>query len=139
MNAPLRGATILIAAVALGGCGDTYVETSVTTAPPAAPTTTMPPVAADTPVDALLTEIETLLFDLDERIIDGRQPDATLDRIEQLWAAAEPQLRATQLDTLYQFEVALDLARSGVTRKRPADASKGYKIMQQVVDAYTRA
>jgi len=138
MNAPVRGALLLISVAALGACGDTYVETSVTTAPAAVSTTTVPPVSADTPVDELLEEIETLLFDLDERIIDGRQPAATLARIEELWDAAEPQIRATDLDAVYQFEIALDLARTGVTRKRPADASKSYKIMQQVVDAYIR-
>ena len=142
MNTPSGGGrSHLIAAVALGGlllgaCGDTYIESSATTLAPDASTTTLAAVAPDTPVDELLDEITSLMFDLDERIIAGNEPAAALARIEELWDAAEPQIRAAALDSVYQFEVALDLARTGVQRIRPADASKGYKLMQQVVAAY---
>lgn len=140
MNAPSGGGrTQLIATVAVGmalltACGQTYLETSATTLAPDATTTTIAPVDPAAPVGELLDEIETLMLDLDERVIAGNQAEATLARIEDLWDAAEPQVRALALDTVYQFEQALDLARSGVDRKRPADASKGYKLMQQLVD-----
>ncbi len=143
MNAPSGGGRRhqLIAALALGGltlgaCGDTYIESSATTMPATASTTTLAPVDPNAPVAELLDEITTLMLDLDERIIAGDAPAPTLARIEALWDAAEPQIRATALDSVYQFEVALDLARTGVARTRPADASKGYKLMQQVVANY---
>jgi hypothetical protein len=138
MSRPLRGAAITaLGALVLSACGQTYLDTSATTPPSAVTTTTPAAVDPATPVDDLLAEIELRLLDLDQRIIDGDEPDATLARIEELWAAAEPQVREQALNSVYQFEQALDLARSGVTRKRPADASKGYKLMQQIVDAFT--
>jgi hypothetical protein len=137
MNAPCRGASAIAAVVlGLGACGDTYIESSATTARAGAPAVTFAPVPVDAAVDDLLGEIETLMFDLDERIIANDAPATTLARIEELWALAEPQIRDADLDAVYPFEQALDLARSGVARRRPADASKGYKIMQQVAAAY---
>jgi hypothetical protein len=137
MNAPCRGASAIVAAVlVLSACGETYIESSATTAPAGAPVVTYAPVPVDATVDELLGAIETLMYDLDERIIADNAPAATLDRIEELWALAEPQIRDADLDAVYPFEQALGLARSGVARNRPADASKGYKIMQQVSAAY---
>jgi hypothetical protein len=132
------GRTILTAALVLGlaACGDTYLETSATTLPPEVTVTTLAPVDPDAPLDELLTEIETLMFDLDERITDGHDPAGTMARIDELWVAAEPKVREAELDSVYQFEQAIDLARNGVTRKRPADASKAYKTMMKVVDAF---
>lgn len=141
MSTPSGGGRTQLIAIALGGlllgaCGDTYIESSATTLAPDVSTTTLAPVDRAAPVGELLAEIQTLMLDLDERIIAGNAPADTLARIELLWDAAEPQVRADALDTVYQFEVALDLARTGVQRHRPADASKGYKLMQQVVANY---
>ena len=138
MNAPCRGASAIAAAVlVLSACGETYIESSAPTAPADAPVITFASVPVDATVDGLLSEIEALMYDLDERIIADDAPAATLERIEELWALAEPQIRDADLDAVYPFEQALGLARSGVTRNRPADASKGYKIMQQVAAAYS--
>lgn len=137
MNAPCRGASAIVAAVfVLSACGETYIESSATTAPVNASVVTFAPLPVDATVDELLTEIEALMHDLDERIIADDAPAATLDRIEEVWALAEPQIRAADLDAVFPFEQALGLARSGVARNRPADASKGSKIMQQVAAAY---
>ena len=141
MSAPSGGGRTQLIAVAaaallLAACGETYIETSATTAPPEVTTTTLAAVDPDAPVAELLAEIESLMLDLDQRVIDGDAPAATLERIEALWDVAEPQVREAALDSVYQFEQALGLARSGVTRNRPADASKGYKLMQQIVAAF---
>jgi hypothetical protein len=115
----VAGVSALAAVLTLGACGTTYVDSTVTvpdTAPDAT-TTTLPPVDPDAPIDELLVEIETLMFDLDER-------------------AAERQIRAAEPNDVYNFEQAIELARSGVERNRPADASKGYKILTDVIDAY---
>lgn len=128
--------TTVAAALMLVACGQTYLESSTTTVPPDVTTTTQAPVDPSAPVAELLAEIQQLMIHLDERIIDGDDPQAALARIEELWAAAEPTIRQDALDSLYQFEQALDMARTGVARKRPADASKGYKLMQQLAAAY---
>jgi len=134
----LVGAAALIAVLTLGACGTTYVDSDITVpdTSPDATTTTLTPVDHDAPLDQLLLEIESLMSDLDERIIDERGQFATFDRIEELWTLAEKDIRSNNPDDVYNFDQAIELARSGVERRRPADASKGYKILTDVIDAY---
>lgn len=138
MTRAVAGVLALAAVLTLGACGTTYIDSEVTvpdTAPDAT-TTTLPPVDPDAPLAELLTEIEILMVDLDERIIDQRGQAAVLSRLEDVWQAAEGQIRANDPDDVFNFEQAIELARTGVERRRPADASKGYKIMTDVIDAY---
>jgi len=132
------GAFALVAVLTLGACGTTFVDETVATVDtsPDATTTTLAPVADDAPVDELLPEIARLMFDLDQRIIDGDGDVETLERIDELWRVAERQIRAADPDDLFNFQQAIELARTGVERHRPADASKGYKILIDVNDAY---
>ncbi len=137
MIRPAAGAIALAAVLTLGACGTTFVDETVATvdtSPDA--TTTLPPVSDDAPVAEVLDGIETLMFDLDQRIIDGDAPAAALARIDELWQSAEPRIRATDPDDVFNFEQGIELARSGVERRRPADASKGYKVIVDVIDAY---
>ena len=138
MNAPAAGAIALAAVLTLGACGTTFIDETVATVDtsPTATTTTLVPVDDDAPVADLLGEIETLMFDLDERIIEDDAQFATLDRIDELWVAAERQIRRNDPDDVYNFGQAIKLARTGVEHRRPADASKGYKIITDVIDAY---
>ena len=138
MNVPAAGAIALAAVLTLGACGTTFIDETVATVDtsPTATTTTLVPVDADAPIAELLAEIETLMFDLDERIIEEDGQFATFDRIEELWVAAERQIRRNDPDDVYNFGQAIELARTGVDRRRPADASKGYKILTDVIDAY---
>ena len=138
MNVPAAGAIALAAVLTLGACGTTFIDETVATVDtsPTATTTTLVPVDADAPIADLLAEIETLMFDLDERIIEEDGQFATFDRIEELWVAAERQIRRNDPDDVYNFGQAIELARTGVDRRRPADASKGYKNLTDVIDAY---
>ena len=138
MNARAAGAYALAAVLTLGACGTTSVDGTVPAddAPADSTTTTTLPVDADAPLDELMGEIETLMFDLDQRIIDGDGDVAALARINALWAVAEPRIRSNDPDDLFNFEQAIELARTGVERRRPADPSKGYKILVDVNDAY---
>jgi hypothetical protein len=134
----VAGATALAAVLTLGACGTTYIDSSVSVpdTSPGATTTTLAPVDPDTPLASLLADIETLMFDLDQRVIDDNRALETLARIDELWTVAERQIRAANPDDVYNFGQAIDLARSGVQRRRPADASKGYKIFAEVSAAY---
>lgn len=138
MTGRRSGALALVAVLTLGACGTTYVDTGVTVPDTAADatTTTLPAVAPDASLAELLAEIELRMSDLDERIIDERGHIETIRRIDELWTAAERQIRAADPNDLFNFEQAIELARSGVERRRPADASKGYKIFVTVADAY---
>lgn len=138
MTPRAAGAAALAAVLTLGACGTTFVDETVATVDtsPDATTTTLPPVDEDAPLGELLPEIETLMFDLDQRIIDDDDAIATLARVDELWRVAERQIRSNDPDDVFNFEQAIELARSGVERLRPADASKGYKIITDVIDAY---
>jgi hypothetical protein len=138
VNRSTTGAIALVAVLTLGACGTTFVDETVATVDtsPDATTTTLAPVADDAPLDELLPEIARLMFDLDQRIIDGDGDVATLERIDELWRVAERQIRADDPDDLFNFQQAIELARTGVERHRPADASKGYKILIDVNEAY---
>ncbi len=138
MNRSLAGALVLAAVLTLGACGTTFIDETVATVDtsPDATTTTLVPVDDDAPIADLLTEIEQRMFDLDQRIIDNDGQVEVLARIEELWRAAERQIRADDPDDLFNFQQAIGLARTGVEQLRPADASKGYKILVDVNDAY---
>jgi hypothetical protein len=130
---------VLGGALALGACGTTYVDSSVTV-PSSVAVTTLPPIAAGTPLPELFTELDGLMRRLDEQIVEGTgAQDASLDRIETVWAVAEQQIRAADPDDLFPFEQAITLVRSGVERRRPADASKGYKLLVAAVAEYDAA
>jgi len=134
----VAGALVLAAVLTLGACGTTFIDSDITVPDTAidATTTTLPAVDPDAPLPELLAEIEALMVDLDERIIDQRGESARLERLEDVWRAAERQIRANDPDDVFNFEQAIDLARSGVERRRPADASKGYKIIADVIADY---
>jgi len=136
VNRRVIGAAPLAALLVLGACGTTYVDTEVTVVDTSATTTTLPPVDSNAPIERLLIEIEELMLDLDERIIDENRSVETLARIDEVWAVAERRVRAADPDDVFNFEQAIELARSGVERRRPADASKGSKILADVIDAY---
>ena len=134
-----RGAAALAVAAVLtmGACGTTYVDTSITVPNTDDTTaTTLRPFAADTPLPDLLNELELLMRHLDEQIVDQQQVPETMARIEQVWDVAEAQIRDRDPDDLFPFQQAIDLARSGAERRRPADASKGYKVLVAAIEAY---
>jgi hypothetical protein len=128
----------LVAVLALGACGTTFIDETVATVDtsPDATTTTLPAIDPDAPLDELLGQIEVLMLDLDQRIVDDDRSIETLERIDALWVPAERQIRSNDPDDVFNFEQAIELARTGVTRRRPADASKGYKIIVDVIDRY---
>jgi hypothetical protein len=137
LRGPARPALplVIVGALTLAACGETYVDSSATTAPSTV-ATTLAPVAAGTPLPELFGELDELMRRLDELIVDDEGDDAALARIEEVWAVAEQQIRDRDPDDLYPFEQAITLARSGVERRRPADASKGYKLLVSAVDTY---
>ncbi len=140
MTRPPRGAfvatpLVLVGALILGACGETFINTEATT-PPSTVATTLPPIAADAPLPDLFAELDALMRRLDERIVEEEGDDEALARIEEVWSAAEAQIRDRDPDDLFPFQQAITLARTGVERRRPADASKGYRILVTAVTQY---
>lgn len=138
MTRAAAGACALAAVLTLGACGTTFVDETVATpdTSPIATTTTIERIDPEAPIGDLLGEIEKLMFDLDQRIVDDNGQTAVFARIDELWSVAEPRIRSNDPDDVYNFEQAIALARTGVERRRPADASKGYKIIRDVIAAY---
>lgn len=138
MKPARAGAAALAAVLALGACGTTYIDTDVTVPDTASDvtTTTLPPIPTDEPIADLLGEIRTLMAGLDQQIVDDDHQLAAMQRIDELWDVAEPRIRRADPDDVVNFEEAIALARSGVERRRPADASKGYKVIVGVIDDY---
>jgi len=124
------------AVLTLGACGTTYIDATKTVPPSDVTTTTLAPVARDTPLPALLGDIKTLMLHLDEQIIDDDNVPQTMTRLDQLWQVAQEQIRDRNPDDVFPFQQAIDLAHSGVERERPADASKGYKVLIAAIAAY---
>jgi len=120
----------------LGACGTTYIDATKTVPPSDVTTTTLAPVAQDTPLPALLTDIKTLMLHLDEQIIDDDNVPQTMTRLDQLWQVAQEQIRDRNPDDIFPFQQAIDLAHSGAERERPADASKGYKVLIAAIASY---
>ena len=68
---------------------------------------------------------------------DGNFDDATLATIVAIWAAAEPQVEATDPELVIGFDTTVVMATSAVERKRPADADKAFNLLTDLVDSYT--
>lgn len=130
----LNVGVILASVLGVTACGETFIDHSVVTNE--VPSTTFVPIDADAPISDLLAQIRYLMSDLDERIIDHDDDVVRMARIDELWSAVEPAIRAVNPDDVSNFAQAIDLARSGVERLRPADASKGYKVLVAVIAAY---
>ncbi len=136
MTVRLATAAAVAAVLTLGACGTTYIDTSKTVPPSIDATTTLAPVAADTPLPSLLDDIQALMRHLDEQIVDDEHVPETVARIDELWAVAEQRIRDRDPDDLFPFQQAIDLAHSGAAKNRPADASKGYKVLIAAIAAY---
>jgi hypothetical protein len=139
-----RTVAVLVTAVAitaLAACGATTVDTSVTA--PVDGTAAPPRTAAvdtDAPLTTLVLELQDELQGLDEQIVvAGDEDEATLARIDALWDAAEAQVQEDHPQLLFGFQQAITLARTGVERRRPADASKGELLLGPLVDELVAA
>ena len=124
-----RGALVAATMLLLTACGTTTVDQSIVASADTSVTTTLPPIRPDAPLVELVRDLADSMRHLDEEVIEGDTDEATLARIEQIWAVAEPLAREHSIDMEFGLEQSVDLARTSVERRRPADASKGYKIV----------
>lgn len=85
----------------------------------------------------LLPEMATEMSRLGSQIADGDGDGATLARIEELWAAARPEIEASRPELLGGIDTTVDMSRTAVERKRPADADKAFRLLTDLVDNYT--
>ena len=128
-----RGATVAALVLALTACGTTTVDSSIAASADTGVTTTLPPVSANAPLVDLVSDLADSMRHLDEQVIEGDTDEATLARIEAIWVVAMPLAREHSIDMEFGLLQSVDLARTSVERRRPADASKGYKIVADLL------
>ena len=94
--------------------------------------------------DAPAGDIATLLGDLVQQtdglgqaIVDGKSSitAARLDRTEKIWVLLEPQIRDQGIDIVEETQTVVDLIRTAVNRKRPADADKAQRFAGLLLDS----
>jgi len=131
----LAGAVLTVATVA--ACAETTVDptrtTTATVLGSAAPTTAFTPAGS---AIELLPDLSTELSRLSAAIVDDDDPQGALARVEALWGAARNEVGADRRELVAQFEAAIELARTAVERRRPADADKAFNNLSALVDAY---
>jgi hypothetical protein len=125
--------------VVLAACATTVDETDSSlqvageTAAPTIPTTTVPITGT---AAELLPEIAAELSRLNGQIAAEGDQKAALARIEAIWLVAKPEVEQQRPDLVGVMQTAIDMARNGVVRTRPADADKAYKILADLIDRY---
>ena len=130
----IRRALVGALALAVTACGTTTVDPSIAASAGTGVTTTLPPISADASLAELVSDLADSMRHLDEQVIEGDTDDATLARIEEIWVAVLPLAREHSIDMEFGLLQSVDLARTSVERRRPADASKGYKIVAGLLD-----
>ena len=131
--------TPLIASIAvcvtLSSCGTTIIGSLDTTTTSSVVTTTTIPTGT---VISLLQEMLVNVTGLGDIIAGGKDNAAARERlqnVESIWVALEPQLVALNNDTNVDVERIVNLVRSAVKKKRPADADKAARFIPLVIDA----
>ena len=118
---------------ALSACSPTTYDASAETTPPTDQvTTTLPTGTAAELLPLMLAEVEGLPL----RVMNADGDGAAATRIEQLWAAVQPEIEANDPDLIPDFEFVIRRCRQAADRNRPADADRAAKNLAALVDAY---
>ena len=145
-----RSPLLLVFALALApvaACGETYIDTSLIDpvanedddADASAEASDPAPADESGPREFAATlELFALhAREISEVVADDRERAASmLDDLEADWSLIEGIIRAEQPDRLFGFSQAVDLVKSGVERNRPADVSKGWKLLADLSADY---
>ena len=100
---------------------------------PDAPT---PTIASTGSAADLLPDLSVEMSRLGSEVAEGGDDDETLALIEQLWERIRPEIEADRPDLLNGFDATIDMARTAVERKRPADADKAFALLTDLVDRF---
>lgn len=133
------GVALLIAVSS--ACGTTVVEVDEDadgSAVAAEPASTTPTDAAPLTGDAaeLLPDIGEQLRILSALVGGEGDPVPTLQRIEEAWGLIRDEIKTTRPELLNGLDASVEMARTSVVSKRPADADKAYGIFVDLIDAF---
>jgi len=123
-----------VALALLTACSPTTFDASKTTdpSPEVAVTTTLPSGPASELLPKMLAEVKGLPL----RVMNADEDGAAATRIEQLWAAIQPEIEANQPELVPDFEFVVRRCRAAADRNRPADADRAAKNLDALVQAY---
>lgn len=123
----------LCAVTVVSACSPTTYDSSAETTPPAAATTTtLPTGTAAELLPLMLAEVQGLPL----KVMNAKGDGTAATRIEQLWAALEPEIEANRPELVPDFEFVVRRCRAAADRNRPADADRAFKNLTTLVEAY---
>ena len=135
----MRGSHIFLALVAcpmLAACGSTYIEESLLESSTTAVETVEVSKPPERTFSAHLDIIDQSLNDLSDAIVDNDDSaDVILATILESWNSIEAQVKADFAESHFGFYEVMVLAELSVERRRPADASKAWKLFIDVAAA----
>lgn len=85
----------------------------------------------------LLPELGVEMSRLSAEIAADGDEDATIARIEALWAAITDDVAATNPELVPGIQATVDMARTAVDTNRPADGDKAFSILTDLIDDFT--
>lgn len=100
------------------------------------PDATAPTVAPTGSAADLLPDLSIEMSRLGSQIAEGGDSKETMVRIEQIWDRVRPEIATDRAELLDAFDATIDMARTGVERKRPADADKAFALLTDLVDRF---
>jgi hypothetical protein len=85
----------------------------------------------------LLPELAAEMSRLGSQIAENGDDDATLARIERLWAAVRSEVEAERPELVGGIDTTVAMSVTAVERRRPADADKAFRLLTDLVDNFT--
>ena len=130
----VRAVAVVLCAGVLTSCSTTILDTINTTTTSSVVTTTTIP-TGDIP--ELLGQLLENTQGLGSAIVakDKAVTAEKLRNVESIWVALKPQLLELPNDLATDIERIVNLVRSAVNKKRPADADKALRFVSLIVDA----
>ena len=128
-----RAAVAVLALAVLTACSPTTYDSSADTVPAAGATTsTLPSGTAAELLPLMLAEVQGLPL----KVMNAKGDGDAATRIEQLWAAIQPEIEANRPELVSDFEFVVRRTRDAADRNRPADADRAFKNLTSLVEAY---
>ncbi len=121
-------ATVLLT---LSACRPTSYNSSADTTLPASTSSTLPTGA----LHDLLPRMQREVDGLSALVVTGKGDRESATRIEQYWAAIQPEVAKSWPDLVEDFDFAVRLCRSAADRRRPANADRAAKNLDALAVA----
>ena len=120
----------------LAACGSTYIDESLLESSTTVVETVEVTEVSDRTFSEHLDLIDQSLNDLSDAIVDNDgSADVILATILESWNSIEAQVQADFADSHFGFYEVMVLAELSVERRRPADASKAWKLFIDIAAA----